>query len=96
LNDAAGLDMKNYLEIALHQQQIIIWQLGQILVSGSKHPIYFFAQKYAPTNLFGRQTYASETANKSFVGQWKPINQNFSFILNKKHVPMVTQYFSHG
>jgi hypothetical protein len=72
LNDAAGLDMKNYLEEnppSATDNYLTTWT--DILVSGSKFlPIYFLHKKYAPTsNLFGRQTYASIKKPNKFLGQ---------------------------
>jgi acetyl esterase/lipase len=98
LNDAAGLDMKNYLEQnppTTSDNYLTTWTQKP---ENWKHasPIYFLDKNSPPFLIYlGDKTYPSIiTANNRFVKALKPFQANISLIhLNKKHVPMVTQYF---
>lgn len=99
LNDAAGLDMKNYLEgspptskdnyLATWTSDPEIWKAAS--------PIYFLDKNTPPFLIYvGDKTYNSiKVANSRFVNALKPFQPNVTPIrLNKKHVPMVLQYFN--
>ncbi|MES2240918.1 MAG: alpha/beta hydrolase [Bacteroidota bacterium] len=98
LNDAAGLDMKHYLEEfppTAEHDYLVTWTNNPENWKAAS-PIYFI-DKNTPAFLIyvGNKTYPSikETNTRflkalhSFQPQVNPI------YLNKKHVPMVTQYF---
>ncbi len=98
LIDAAGIDMKNYLEKyppTAEDNYDITW---------SKNPenwkqassIYFINEKTPPFLIYvGEKTYPSiKVANENFLKALKPFQPNLKpIMLNKKHVPMVLQYF---
>ena len=99
LNDAAGLDMKNYLEgnpptskdnyLATWTSDPEIWKAAS--------PIYFLDKNTPPFLIYvGDKTYNSiKVANSRFVNALKPFQPNVTPIrLNKKHVSMVLQYFN--
>ena len=98
LNDAAGLDMKHYLEEFPPTEEddyLFTW------TSDSKKwqeasPVYFLDINSPPFMIYlGSKTYPSiKVANERFLAklnQFQPTVQ--PIILNKKHIPMVTQYF---
>jgi arylformamidase len=98
LNDAAGLDMKYYLEeippttindyLTTWTNQPTEWQ--------NASPIYFVNKETPPFLIYiGTKTYPSiKEGNERFV---KEINQYQKEVtpvfLNKKHAPMILQYF---
>ena len=98
LIDAAGIDMKNYLEKyppTAEDNYDVTW---------SKDPekwkqassIYFINEKTPPFLIYvGEKTYPSiKVANENFLKALKPFQPNVKpILLNKKHVPMVLQYF---
>lgn len=98
LIDAAGIDMKNYLEKyppTAEDNYDVTW---------SKDPekwkqassIYFINEKTPPFLIYlGEKTYPSiKVANENFVKALKPFQTDVKpIMLNKKHVPMVLQYF---
>ncbi|MCD9854258.1 carboxylesterase family protein [Epilithonimonas sp. JDS] len=98
LIDGAGIDMKNYLEKyppTAEDNYDITW---------SKDPekwkqassIYFINEKTPPFLIYvGEKTYPSiKVANDNFLKALKPFQPNVKpILLNKKHVPMVLQYF---
>jgi len=98
LIDAAGIDMKNYLEKyppTAEDNYDVTW---------SKDPekwkqassIYFINDKTPPFLIYvGEKTYPSiKVANENFLKALKPFQPNVKpILLNKKHVPMVLQYF---
>ena len=99
LNDAAGLDMQNYLEgnpptskdnyLATWTSDPEIWKAAS--------PIYFLDKNTPPFLIYvGDKTYNSiKVANSRFVNALKPFQPNVTPIrLNKKHVSMVLQYFN--
>jgi arylformamidase len=98
LNDAAGLNMKDYLEknpptaqydyLATWTNNPANWQAAS--------PIYFIDKDTPPFLIYvGDQTYDSiKTANNQFLKALQPFQPDVSPIfIDKKHVPMVTQYF---
>lgn len=98
LNDAAGLDMKHYLEsypptnendyIATWTNNPAKWQEAS--------PIYFIDKNTPPFLIyFGDKTYESiKTANERFLSKLHQFQPSIEPIhINKKHVPMITQYF---
>lgn len=98
LNDAAGLDMKNYLEdypptnennyLATWTDNPDVWQ--------DASPIYFLNKNTPPFLIYvGDKTYESiKTANERFLTSLKPIQPKVKPIhINKGHIPMVLQYF---
>lgn len=98
LIDAAGIDMKNYLEKYPPTSE------DNYDVTWSKNPenwkqassIYFINEKTPPFLIYvGEKTYPSiKLANENFIKALKPFQPNVKPIfLNKKHVPMVLQYF---
>jgi arylformamidase len=98
LIDAAGIDMKNYLEKyppTAEDNYDVTW---------SKDPekwkqassIYFINEKTPPFMMYvGEKTYPSiKIANENFLKALKPFQPEAKpILLNKKHVPMVLQYF---
>lgn len=98
LIDGAGIDMKNYLEKyppTAEDNYDITW---------SKDPekwkqassIYFINEKTPPFMIYvGKKTYPSiKVANENFLKGLKPFQPDVKpIMLNKKHVPMVLQYF---
>ena len=98
LNDAAGLDMKNYLEgnpPTAEDDYLATWTSNPQQWKAAS-PIYFI-DKNTPSFLIyvGDKTYNSiKIANSRFVSALKPFQPDVTPIrLNKKHVPMVLQYF---
>jgi arylformamidase len=98
LNDAAGLDMKHYL------QENPPTALDDYLTTWTKEPdnwqqaspIYFLDKDTPPFLIYvGDKTYPSiKVANSRFVAALHLYQPNLTPIhLNKKHVPMVLQYF---
>ena len=98
LNDAAGLDMKNYLERnppTAEDDYLATWTTNPEQWKAAS-PIYFI-DKNTPSFLIyvGDKTYNSiKIANSRFLSALKPFQPDVTPIrLNKKHVPMVLQYF---
>ena len=98
LNDAAGLDMKNYLEgnpPTAEDDYLATWTTNPEQWKAAS-PIYFI-DKNTPSFLIyvGDKTYNSiKIANSRFLSALKPFQPDVTPIrLNKKHVPMVLQYF---
>lgn len=98
LNDAAGLDMKNYLESnppTNKENYIATWSTKPEQWQDAS-PIYFL-NKYTPPFLIyvGDKTYNSiKIANIRFVSAMQSFQPDVTPIrLNKKHIPMVLQYF---
>jgi hypothetical protein len=99
LNDA-GLDMKYYLEenppTAVHNY----------ITTGPAHPLVagcfthlFLRQEHTSFLIYvGDKTYSSiKTTNKRFIDALYPFQPEVKAVpLNRKHVPMVTQYFILG
>lgn len=98
LNDAAGIDMKDYLEKNPPTTQ------DDYLATWSNDPknwyeassIYFLNEKSPPFMIYlGAKTYPSiTTANEHYVKKLNEFQPNVKpIIVNKKHVPMILQYF---
>lgn len=98
LNDAAGLDMKNYLEgnpPTAEDDYLTTWTTNPEQWKAAS-PIYFIDKNTPPFLIYvGDKTYNSiKIANSRFVNALKPFQPDVMPIrLNKKHVPMVLQYF---
>ncbi|WP_339654560.1 alpha/beta hydrolase [Flavobacterium frigidarium] len=98
LNDAAGLDMKNYLEQyppTTKDDYLATWTADPAKWRDAS-PIYFLNKNTPPFLIYvGDKTYPSITvANDRFLKALKPFQPSVELIhIDKKHVPMVTQYF---
>ena len=98
LNDAAGLDMKNYLEgnpPTAEDDYLATWTTNPEQWKEAS-PIYFIDKNTPPFLIYvGDKTYNSiKIANSRFLSALKPFQPDVTPIrLNKKHVPMVLQYF---
>ena len=99
LNDAAGLDMKNYLEEnppTAKNDYIATWTSEPVKWKDAS-PIYFLNKNTPPFLIYvGDKTYASiKTANNRFIDGLHQYQPKVELVhLNKKHIPMVLQYFS--
>jgi len=99
LNDAAGLDIKNYLDQnppTSKDDYLITWSSNPEQWKDAS-PIYFLNKNTPPFLIYvGNKTHNSiKIANNRFVNALKPFQSEVTPIfLNKKHVPMVLQYFS--
>ena len=99
LNDAAGLDMKNYLEgnpPTVKDDYIATWSSDPVKWKDAS-PIYFLDKNAPPFLIYvGDKTYNSiKIGNSRFLDALKPFHPDVTPIrLNKKHVPMVLQYFN--
>ncbi len=98
LNDAAGLDMKSYLEKyppTKEHDYLTTWTNNPEKWKDAS-PIYFIDKNTPPLLIYvGDKTYPSiKIGNEKFLGVVHPFQPDVNLIhLNKKHVPMVTQYF---
>jgi acetyl esterase/lipase len=98
LNDAAGLDMKNYLEEnppTTQDDYLTTWTSNPEKWRDAS-PIYFLDKNTPPFLIYvGDKTYNSiKIANSRFVSALKPFQPELTPIrLNKNHVQMVVQYF---
>ncbi|MDI1305234.1 MAG: alpha/beta hydrolase, partial [bacterium] len=98
LNDAAGLDMKNYLEEnppTAKDDYIATWTVSSAKWQDAS-PIYFLNKNTPPFLIYvGDKTYNSiKVANSRFVNVLHTFQPKVTPInLNKKHIPMVLQYF---
>ena len=98
LNDAAGLDMNNYLEQyppTTKDDYLATWTADPAKWKDAS-PIYFLNKNTPPFLIYvGDKTYPSITvANDRFLKALKPFQPSVELIhIDKKHVPMVTQYF---
>ncbi len=96
LNDAAGLDMKYYLEENPPQGNYKTTWTTDSAKWRDASPIYYINQKTPPMLLYvGAKTYPSiKVANEQFLAALQPVQPNVELItLNKRHIPMVLQYF---
>ncbi|MGO4906468.1 alpha/beta hydrolase [Flavobacterium sp. W20_MBD1_R3] len=99
LNDAAGLDMLHYLEEnppTDKDDYSTTWTSNPQQWKDAS-PIYFLNKNTPPLLIYvGDKTYNSiKIANNRFVAALQPFQSHVTPIrLNKKHVPMVLQYFS--
>ena len=97
-NDAAGIDMKNYLEKnpPTSQDNYLTTWTNNPEKWRDASPIYFINEKTPPMMIYvGTKTYQSiKTANKNFLKELHKVQPNVDPIyINKKHVPMMVQYF---
>ncbi|MEZ7503624.1 alpha/beta hydrolase [Flavobacterium sp. Arc2] len=98
LNDAAGLDMKHYLEEnppTMDHNYIATWGTSPTKWQDAS-PIYFLNKNTPPFLIYvGDKTYTSiKTTNKRFIDALHAFQPGVQSVrLDKKHVPMVTQYF---
>ncbi|MEO6346490.1 MAG: alpha/beta hydrolase, partial [Aquaticitalea sp.] len=98
LNDAAGLDMKSYLEQfppTSENNYDVTWTKNTAQWKDAS-PVYFLNEKTPPFLIYiGDKTYPSiKSQNSTFLEalhQYQPKIQPIH--LNKKHVPMMSQYF---
>ncbi|WP_050855615.1 alpha/beta hydrolase [Gillisia limnaea] len=97
LNDAAGLDMHHYLQNnppTTRDNYLTTWSSDQENWKKAS-PIYYLDENTPPFLIYlGEKTYPSiTTANRRFLQELKSFQPDAEFILlNKKHVPMMTQY----
>lgn len=98
LNDAAGLDMKNYLELnppTAKDDYSTTWTVSPEKWKDAS-PIYFLNKNTPPFLIYvGDKTYPSiKVANANFTRALNTFQPGVAPItLNKKHIPMVLQYF---
>lgn len=97
LNDAAGLDMHHYLEQnppTTEDDYLSTWSNNPEKWEDAS-PINFLSESTPPILIYvGEKTYSSiKTANRRFLAELKKyqpeVKVNF---INKKHIPMMTQY----
>ncbi|WP_432222073.1 alpha/beta hydrolase [Flavobacterium sp. TMP13] len=98
LNDAAGLDMESYLTKippTKENDYLATWTANPENWKDAS-PIYFI-DKNTPTLFIyvGKKTYTSiKEGNANFLKALQPFQPEVSPVyLNKKHIPMVVQYF---
>ena len=98
LNDAAGLDMKSYLENyppTSENNYDVTWTKDPVLWKDAS-PVYFLNAETPSFLIYiGDKTYPSITRqNATFLNALHKFQPNVKPIhLNKKHVPMMSQYF---
>lgn len=98
LNDAAGLDMKHYLESnppTNDHDYLATWSNSSEKWRDAS-PIYFINQDTPPFKVYvGKKTYNSiKVANERFLAALKPFQKDVvPMVINKSHIPMVLQYF---
>lgn len=97
LNDAAGLDMKHYLEESTPTKKndyLATWSNNPEEWKDAS-PIYFVDEKTPKMMIYlGSKTYESiKVGNARFIKELNKYQPNVEpIILNKKHAPMVIQY----
>jgi arylformamidase len=98
LNDAAGLDMKHYLEQippTSENDYLNTWTNNPKEWKNAS-PIYFLNDKTPPFLIYvGTKTYPSiKVANERFVKKLNTFQKDITPVLvDKKHIPMILQYF---
>jgi acetyl esterase/lipase len=98
LNDAAGLDMKTYLERyppTTDHHFDVTWTTNPEMWKKAS-PVYFVDADTPPYLIYvGEKTYpAIKTENQSFLEALQPYQSGVRIhYLNKKHVPMMRHYF---
>ena len=98
LNDAAGIDMKDYLEKnppTSEDDYLTTWS-NDPKNWYQASPIHFLDQNSPPFLIYvGSKTYQSiKTANEHFVTKLNEFQPKVKpIIINKGHIPMVLQYF---
>lgn len=98
LNDAAGLDMKHYLEEIppTNENDYLITWTNSPKEWKNASPIYFLNDKTPPFLIYvGKKTYPSiKVANERFLKELHLYQKDVTpILLDKKHVPMILQYF---
>lgn len=97
LNDAAGLDINHYLEgnpPTAQDDYVKTWSENPENWKDAS-PIFFLTEKTPRFMIYtGSKTYNSiKITNARFLEKLKPFQPNVqTILLNKKHVPMMTQY----
>lgn len=97
LNDAAGLDMHHYLQKkppTSANDYLTTWTNDPETWKKAS-PIFYLDEKTPPFLIYlGKKSYPSiTTANKRFLDVLKAYQPNVELVLlNKKHIPMMTQY----
>lgn len=97
-NDAAGIDMKHYLEEyppTTENDYLTTWTNNPEEWKNAS-PIYFLNKQSPPFLIYvGKKTYPSiKVANERFLKELNVFQKDVKPIfLNKKHVPMILQYF---
>ncbi len=98
LNDAAGLDMYNYLQEnppTSNSNYDTTWTKDAKTWKNAS-PIYYIDKQTPPIMLYlGKKTYKSIiVSNEHFLDSLEQFQPNVeAILLNKKHVPMMVQYF---
>lgn len=98
LNDAAGLDMYNYLQKdppKAENNYLTTWTDNPETWKEAS-PIYFINENTPPLMIYiGSKTYPSiKSGNREFINALKPFQPNVEpIVLPKKHIPMIIQYF---
>ena len=98
LNDAAGIDMKDYLEKnppTTKDDYLATWSNDPEKWKQAS-PIYFLNEKSPPFLIYvGSKTYQSiKTANEHFLKKLNEFQPEVKpTIITKSHIPMVLQYF---
>jgi len=98
LNDAAGLDMYSYLQKhppTIEHHYKTTWTEDPEQWKAAS-PIYFLNDEMPPFKIYlGSKTYESITiSNHAFLEELKNYQPNVALeILDKKHVPMMSQFF---
>lgn len=98
LNDAAGLDMKHYLESyppSSENDYLTTWT-NDVAEWKNASPVYFLDGNSPPFMIYiGTKTYPSiKVANERFLSELHKYQPKVEPIfLSKKHIPMVLQYF---
>lgn len=98
LNDAAGLDMKHYLEEnpPTNENNYLKTWTNDPMQWKNASPIYFLNENTPPFLIYvGKKTYPSiKVANERFLKELQQYQKDVTpILLNKKHVPMILQYF---
>ena len=98
LNDAAGLDMKHYLEEVPPTEKddyLTTWSSNPETWKAAS-PIYFLDKNSPPYMIYtgGTKTYKSiQVSNERFIKELHKFQPDIKpIVLNKKHVTMMTQY----
>ncbi|MBW8361140.1 MAG: alpha/beta hydrolase [Kaistella sp.] len=98
LNDAAGIDMKYYLERnppKNHNDYVKTWSRDPQKWHEAS-PVYFLTEHSPPFLIYvGSKTYPSiKTANKRFLKKLHEFQPDVQpVMINKSHIPMILQYF---
>ncbi len=101
LNDAAGLDMKNYLQKhpPTNAQDYLATWTNDPKQWHDASPIYYINQNTPPIMMYvGTKTYKSiKDANENFFNVLQAFQPNVEPIfVDKSHIAMALQYFSSG